>query len=179
MKGGIIELRKLLLIPVLFIVFILVIVLLLGGNPLHVDREGDIIQTSSDANELMRISPFLSLLDGNIESCQWYFQVADRSGSVFFRMYDYCYNGEVVLKGDYFDSISNNYKWIKYDYEQHRSLNEDYFVLIPMYEISMIRESLKTKQLYVCDDPLFSNDDRYYTFLDKENRTLYFYWFAL
>lgn len=143
------------------------------------DREGDIIETSSDANELISKSPFLSFLDGNIESCKWYFQVADISGNEFFSEYYYCYNGEVVLRSEYFDYITANYKWIKYDYERHHRLNEDSFVLIPMFEVSMIRDTLKSKQLYFCVNSKFFNDSRYYAFLDKENRTLYFYWYAL
>ena len=175
--------RKIIIISVILIAFVislLTIMQIFGiAYPCHSDREGDIIETSSDADELISKSPFLSFLDGNIESCRWYFQVADRSGSVFFRMYDYCYNGEVVLKSDYFDYITANYKWIKYDYERHRRLNEDFFVLVPMFEVSMIRDTLKSKQLYFCDNSKFFNGDRYYAFLDKENRTLYFYWYAL
>lgn len=173
--------KKLIVISAAFITLIvalLVIGQLLGIYPFHSDREGDIIQTSSDANELLSKSSFLSFLDGNIESCKWYFQVADRSGSVFFRMYDYCYNGQVVLKSDYFDYITANYKWIKYDYEQHRNLNAGNFVLMPMYDLSMIRDSLKSKQLYICDDPMFSDNSWNYTFLDKENKCIYFYWYS-
>lgn len=172
--------RKLLIISTLFVLLIIIIftigqILMIDFIP---DREGDIIQTSSDAKELIYKSPYLSFLEGNIESCKWYFQVADRSGSIFFRMYDYCYNGEVVLKSEYFESITTEYKWTKYDYEQHRSLNENDNILGPMYDVSIIRDSLKSKLLYVCDDPMFSDNGRYFTYLDKENRTFYFYWFA-
>lgn len=178
---GVIVRRKLLMISASFtVIFISLLVIgwLLGIDFLHTNREGDIIQTSSDANELISKSEFLSFLDGNIVSCKWYFQVADKSGSIFFRMYDYCYNGEAVLKGDYFDFITEKYNWVKYDYEkQHQILTEDDFVLSPMYDVSMIRDSLRSKLLYACDDPTFS-DNWHFTFLDKENKILYFYWLS-
>jgi hypothetical protein len=139
-------------------------------------REGDVIQTSYDAHELMKKTNFFSFLDGNIESCKWYCQVAVISGDFFLKIEDVCYNGEIVLQSDFYDIITKKYEWNIYDYAVNASsLDEFDFALIPLYKTSMIRDSLKSKQLYVCDDPIFS-DNSHFTFLDKENKTLYFYW---
>lgn len=171
--------KILLIISAFFIVFaicLLAIGQFTGTIDIRTTREGDIIQTSLDANELMRISNRLKFLDGNIKSCKWYRQVSDTSGRFFLKTYDYCYNGDMVLKDDYYNIIIAEYNWDKYDYAKHlRNLGEDDFVLNPMYNISMIRDSLKSKQLYVCDNLVFSDSNTFYTFLDKESKTLYFY----
>lgn len=174
--------KKLLVIPiviVLLIAFIFVVILLLGGKPFDVDREGDVIKTSTDADELMNTSPFLSFLDGNIESCEWHFQVSHRSGSIFFRTYDYCYSGKVKIKDDRFYSVTANHAWDLYDYEKDCGQSEGDFFKRPLFDVSMIRDDLKSKQLFVCDDVEFTDKGRYYSFLDEENKTLYFYWHAL
>jgi hypothetical protein len=142
--------------------------------------EGEILQTSLNAKELLNTNSQFMFLDGNIKECKWYYQIANRNGNWFVWTEERCYNGEIILTNDYFDHITTKYNWYEYDYREHiANLDEFEIVLHSMYQSSMLRNSLESKDLYVCDDTIFTDRNLFFTFLDKESKKLYFYKYAL
>ena len=142
------------------------------------NREGKVLYSSESYEELKSKTPFDTLDSENIQSCKWYEQISRKDG--FFFIFTYlCYDGSLVLGDNYYESILSDYKWNEYIYptSSRYVTNEDVYGAREIYGSSMIKESLKTKTLYTCDKYNMSFDSgAFYTFLDKETQTLYFYY---
>ena len=162
--------KKVYLISML--IFIILVTCFAGYNNFKF-REGKILCSSESKIELLDEVPQLSFLEGNIKTCNWYQQIANKSG-LFFVFTESCFSGEAVLKDELFSTILTKYSWVEFVYSKNISLmNVDYNE--GMFNISMIKNSLESEKLYICHNATFRKDN-YYTFLNKNTKTLYFYY---
>lgn len=164
--------------------FIIILVSLIVMYILYINitnREGKIIISSNSIVELRSEAPYLSFDKVRATQCNWYQQIRQKSG-IFLISTELCYDGKVVLDDNYYQSIISKYKWEKYNYPNVpiEDTNADIYGPREMYQTSMIKNNLRTQTLYICkDDDWFFNSSISFSFLDKENKTLYFYYYQI
>lgn len=173
--------KKIVLIFVVFVSIISTLVIVFADYNSYNNREGKVIKSSDNIAELIKEAPYLSLDELSVKSCRWYQQIRNSNGT-FFITTELCYNGMITFEDNFYNSIISKYKWETYNYPDVpvEKIEEDIYGPRDIYRTSMIKDDLRTKTLYICsDNDWVFQDSIFYSFLDKENKILYFYYLQI
>lgn len=171
--------RRTIVLIVILILFGLVTTSVTYKN--YNNKVGKIFIASESISDLQKRMSNLSIDRIKVTSCKWYEQINRKSGHIFI-FTDLCYNGKLILEDEYYNSIISRYNWQEYSYpiSSKEGIDAGVYGTQEIYGSNMINEALRTKRLYISEeyDGTFASGT-FFTFLNKESRTLYFYYLIL